>query len=57
MHDLLEILQHASSLLDGFSQYTFNCMVYYNIAMLLFSIDTFHSNKLFICGQIESNRM
>ena len=31
MHDLLEILEHAFSLLDGFFQYTYNYMyIFFN---------------------------
>ena len=44
MHDLLEILEHALSLLGGFFQYTYNYMFYNNMCKVLFSIDTFHDN-------------
>ena len=33
MHDLLEILEHAFSLLDGFFQYTYAYMFYNNICI------------------------
>ena len=36
MHDLLEMLQHAFSLLDGFIQYTYNYMFYNNMCNVVF---------------------
>ena len=36
MHDLLEMLQHAFSLLDRFFKYTYNYMFYNNMCNVVF---------------------
>ena len=36
MHDLLEMLQHAFSLLDDFFQYSYNYMFYNNMYNVVF---------------------
>ena len=47
IHDLLEILEHAFSLLDGFFQYTYNYMFFNNMCNIVVFISTFHFNLLF----------
>ena len=44
MHDLLEILEHAFSLMDGFSSVHITTCSLTICALLLFLVSTFHLN-------------